>query len=777
MPIDDQQRVVEKNPRKTWVTFVFILFLCVVFGVVGAIVHLTAGKKNREPHSCEEASESACSDSENTSTEICVVQRVEKYVPELPELEEFQLHASSPSLVRTSVVIPLIVGEAGTGLTNQIDQPGKYKPVTSLIPDSSCGRSDILAVLPPSANWMSDFITWTQKNHRKTAAFGHGELVVILVNGGYVHSSFQPLKLVHEVLQGIICRRCTWYTEDNIRMYLHDQQRRRKDDGPLVWPFALPAEAEKPTTVVTTNLQEGSLPPIHQTWKSLQELSPGQLGCINKVRKLNPEWQHWFWSDDACRELIANNFDVRLLQLYDRLLPGAYKADLWRLCALYAFGGVYLDIDLDFFLPIREFFPEGCPDPMLCQDDATSVSDYYMYNAIMGSRSRKLPFLKKCLLQMVRTVRFCLRSGPSVHSNPLMATGPGSLGLAFMESDMSHQHHVLLQVTNKRAWGDADRFVCTSVGGENVCTTKYDGYKLENHGSSYHHQFHANRWFEKSHEGYSPLFILPDPLSPRTQTAASFSPRKLPPCPKIVHYVYFPWEKETGRLLEEAYQFESDEYFQQTVQANPSDLFELWTLERCKKWVQEEYPQFGTIWSKVTHPVQAVDFCRLLILYHFGGVNVQYGFPLLKPTNEFHPVGFQSVVLFLETTISNELAYQVADERIRCGKPEERDRIHFAVLSALPRNPFVKYCVDKSWKNICCLEVRSQYDILYIGGNAMLSEAFHEYSNRGGIVLHRDFTDFYQVTSQGSWRLHEYVNSLPDSEKSPPADVSDQTKK
>jgi len=59
-------------------------------------------------------------------------------------------------------------------------------------------------------------------------------------------------------------------------------------------------------------------------------------------------------------------FPKEVLIAYDSLIPGAYKADLWRLCMLYIHGGIYLDIKIKFcngftlynFLD-KEYFANG----------------------------------------------------------------------------------------------------------------------------------------------------------------------------------------------------------------------------------------------------------------------------------------------------------------------------------------------------------------------------------------------------------------------------------
>ena len=59
---------------------------------------------------------------------------------------------------------------------------------------------------------------------------------------------------------------------------------------------------------------------------------------------MNPEFNHYLYDDKMCREFIKQNFSDDVLYVFDKLKPGAYKADLWRYCILYINGGIYIDI-------------------------------------------------------------------------------------------------------------------------------------------------------------------------------------------------------------------------------------------------------------------------------------------------------------------------------------------------------------------------------------------------------------------------------------------------
>lgn len=57
----------------------------------------------------------------------------------------------------------------------------------------------------------------------------------------------------------------------------------------------------------------------------------------------NPQFTQVYFDDHDCRQFVRDYFN-EYLDAYDSLVPTAFKADLFRLLALYQFGGVYNDI-------------------------------------------------------------------------------------------------------------------------------------------------------------------------------------------------------------------------------------------------------------------------------------------------------------------------------------------------------------------------------------------------------------------------------------------------
>ncbi len=225
--------------------------------------------------------------------------------------------------------------------------------------------------------------------------------------------------------------------------------------------------------------------------------------------------------------------------------------------------------------------------------------------------------------------------------------------------------------------------------------------------------------------------------------------------PRIIHLIYIPWCKSTGKIKANELDFDKKFYYN-FKNENKNYKIKLWTLSKLLKFTYKFYPKYIKIWEKIKHPVQAVDFYRLLIVYHYGGIYWQYGSIKKNDIDNFIPQEDFSIKLFVEKILEKDFSNEMKFKPIRKGKPEELIRVAYQCYSAYPKDEFLYYCIKKSWKNLNTLEVKSQYDILYIGGNAMFSEAYDEYEDKSNIVLEYNTSQYINFSSNGSWRLNYY---------------------
>jgi hypothetical protein len=88
---------------------------------------------------------------------------------------------------------------------------------------------------------------------------------------------------------------------------------------------------------------------IYQTYRT-----PQPDFAIENIKTINPEYEYQFFNDSDCIELIKNFFGDEVLNAYLSMSKLQHRADLFRYCLLYTYGGVYIDIDIQLILPIDE---------------------------------------------------------------------------------------------------------------------------------------------------------------------------------------------------------------------------------------------------------------------------------------------------------------------------------------------------------------------------------------------------------------------------------------
>ena len=122
---------------------------------------------------------------------------------------------------------------------------------------------------------------------------------------------------------------------------------------------------------------------------------------------------------------IKNHFDANVVKAYDTLIPGAYKADLWRLCVLYIHGGIYGDLTQTF---LREYdVNKDNADIILVRDreytwlPSLASPNIGIYNAFMAAKKHN-GFIKYCIEKIVEQILIKNKG-----KNPLDITGPVAL--------------------------------------------------------------------------------------------------------------------------------------------------------------------------------------------------------------------------------------------------------------------------------------------------------------------------------------------------------------
>ena len=118
---------------------------------------------------------------------------------------------------------------------------------------------------------------------------------------------------------------------------------------------------------------------IFRTGKwTIEEIPNVVMEVYKETIRLNPGYKFVYFDNNDCYNFIKD-FNPSYLLHYNKLIPTAYKADLFRYLLLYKYGGCYGDMTQEIYIPYDKLC-DGF-DRVFCRD---SLSDKLgLYNALM----------------------------------------------------------------------------------------------------------------------------------------------------------------------------------------------------------------------------------------------------------------------------------------------------------------------------------------------------------------------------------------------------------
>jgi mannosyltransferase OCH1-like enzyme len=172
--------------------------------------------------------------------------------------------------------------------------------------------------------------------------------------------------------------------------------------------------------VVNLNYTQNIPKKIHQTWIGLKYMTKEMKMTMHLIQELNPEYEFLFYSNIEAEAYVKKYGDNRTKQAYDMLIPGAYKADLFRLIVMYTSGGIYVDCKSIPLHPFRDLVYSE--DQLILVRDWDDGRHLNIYNALIASIPRH-PLIKHFINSVVDNI-LSRRYG----NDPLDITGPTALG-------------------------------------------------------------------------------------------------------------------------------------------------------------------------------------------------------------------------------------------------------------------------------------------------------------------------------------------------------------
>lgn len=131
-----------------------------------------------------------------------------------------------------------------------------------------------------------------------------------------------------------------------------------------------------------------------------RKVHPRTKENIEKWTKLNPFLITEIWTNQDCLvflEEFSKKYSLDVLKWFSFEPQGQYKSDIWRLCVLYEYGGIYADIDQEPLFAISEFLDLEKYDICLC----SNMGLHNISNGFIFSKG-KSEILKNSIMELLR---------------------------------------------------------------------------------------------------------------------------------------------------------------------------------------------------------------------------------------------------------------------------------------------------------------------------------------------------------------------------------------
>lgn len=124
-------------------------------------------------------------------------------------------------------------------------------------------------------------------------------------------------------------------------------------------------------------------------WQTYNHIDKIPEKVYKNLKKFAPNYKHNIYNDEQCITFFKEHFDNRVIDAFNTLENNAHKADLWRYCILYVYGGVYLDIKTELLMPLENIFTNRSLLYTVIANE-----DSMIYNGIIASPPKNKIFIQ-----------------------------------------------------------------------------------------------------------------------------------------------------------------------------------------------------------------------------------------------------------------------------------------------------------------------------------------------------------------------------------------------
>lgn len=126
---------------------------------------------------------------------------------------------------------------------------------------------------------------------------------------------------------------------------------------------------------------------------------------FSNIKRLNPDKEILFFTDEDIVKFLSKEYDSSHVDFFHSIKLGCIKADFFRYCYLWKYGGYYSDVDIEHVVPISNYIQEhteffsvnsgSCKNTtfqalLFCESNYPIIFD--CINDIMNPKSSNNPF-------------------------------------------------------------------------------------------------------------------------------------------------------------------------------------------------------------------------------------------------------------------------------------------------------------------------------------------------------------------------------------------------
>jgi mannosyltransferase OCH1-like enzyme len=72
-------------------------------------------------------------------------------------------------------------------------------------------------------------------------------------------------------------------------------------------------------------------------------------------KRLNPEYEIKLYDNELSEQFLLKEFSQLHYDIFKYIPDGPIKADFWRVCIIYKYGGLYVDADINPLIPLKDY--------------------------------------------------------------------------------------------------------------------------------------------------------------------------------------------------------------------------------------------------------------------------------------------------------------------------------------------------------------------------------------------------------------------------------------